>query len=118
MNNIVVYLSPDIKSAAREKIAEILRIRQIDITDDMNTATVVITSPNQISGPFMSLEELTTTMVEKNQQDVFILMEHNKIPDITQILNKPKNYKIIPNKTFKQFNQIKQKQIFNRTNCK
>ncbi len=38
MNNIVVYLSPDIKSDAREKIAEILRIRQIMTTDDKNNA--------------------------------------------------------------------------------
>ena len=122
MNNIIVYLPPDMESELRAKIAERLRIRNIPVTNILQDATIVIVSPDQIPSPGLSLEEIAEAMIEKTRREIFILREHYDFPDIPQIFNeskKNKNKRFINNKNFKQFNQMKHKQIFlNRTQCK
>ena len=122
MNDIVVCIvgMPDIK--LREKIAETLRIHQIQATNNISQATVIVHIPNK--APQMTIEEIALQLIEQTQAQVFKLQEHLDIPDIPVILSKKhtnKNANIISKHSLKKFykNKHQQKQILlHRTKCK
>lgn len=130
MDDIVIaYISPDMESQLRERTLEVLRMRMIQTTDDINKATVVIHSAQQMPGPGMTLAELAEKLVEQTRTEVFELKEQLCPPIIPIVENEPyapcekqknKHTKFIQNYT-KQYNQTKQRQqtrFFQRTKHK
>ena len=127
MNDIIIaYISPDIESQMREKITEVLRMRMIQTTDDIEHATVVIHSAQQMPGPGVTLAELAEKIVEQTRTEIFELKEQldkSLIPPVVNeqpVLTKKQHTKNIQNyvKQYKQTKQRYQTRFFNRTKCK
>lgn len=145
MNDNIVFISPDFDSVNFEKIAEMLRTQQIQTTNDINLATIIIKPHNQpknlivamicnVVNKDLTIAKLVEQQVEKTQQELAQLIEQSmtfKIPEVLdfpdiQLLNpktkkKHKVRKFVSQRNLKQYNQTKQtyKQIlFNRTRCK
>ena len=124
MDNIVCCLVGILDAKTREKIAEMLRIHQIEITDDIKLATRIIHIPD--NAPQMTIEEIALDIIKKNQAQVFKLQKHFDMSNITVILpsqNMHKNNSKVFNQKhiLKQYNknkQIQKQTFFNRTKCK
>lgn len=115
---IIAYISPDIESQMREKIAEVLRKRMIQTTDDIKKATVVIHTTQQVPGPGITLAEIAEKLVEQTKTELFQLKEQLELGFIPPVVNeqpilytKPKNkHNPFVQNYVKQYKQIKQKQ--------
>ena len=108
----IVIISPDIEPELREKIAEILRIRQIQTTDDMNQATVVILSPNQIPGPGIPLAITTEEIIKQYEHKIFELKQKNfnGIFDVPLPTPKNKKHKKSVHPYVQKYNKFQQRQ--------
>lgn len=125
MNKIIAYVSPGFSEAETQKIAEMLRIRQIEITTLAENATLIICVPKDVPGFGMTLEKCAETIVEKYHQEIikftqeiitFTAQPHIDIPDI-QNPRQNKYPHFVAQRAMKRYNQTKQK-LFNRTQCK
>lgn len=102
MHDIVVFISPDFESAQQQKIAEMLRIQQIQTTDNMQKATVVL-QPDKDG-------DTDTTLLRQeiaNQHHIFKMMPNIVIPKPVFKTSK-KTYN--KNQAKIQFNKIQQRQ--------
>ncbi len=114
---IIAYISPDIESQMREKIAEVLRKRMIQTTDDIKKATVVIHTTQQVPSPGITLAEIAEKLVEQTKTELFQLKEQllGFIPPVVNeqpvLYTKQKNkHNPFVQNYVKQYKQIKQKQ--------
>ena len=102
MQNIIVFISPNIYPVVHDKIVDILLTHQIQITDNIDNATIIIDETNDI---------------QKSLDDVFMQLktkpfELHKYPRELAITKKDKiKHFIQRNVNIKQFNTAKQ---FNR----
>ncbi len=117
MNNVVVFIAPTVNDAARQKLAESLRIHQIAITNNIQKATLII-ADTEPPVERMDIAVFAEKIIDKKLQEV-LKMKHEFI-----LLNqKPKDAKSELNMqhTLKQFNQTKKicnQRNFNRKKCK
>lgn len=102
MQNIIVFISPNIYTVVRDKIVNILLTHQIQITDNIDNATIIIDETNDI---------------QKSLDDVFMQLktkpfELHIYPRELTITKKDKiKHFVQRNVNIKQFNTVKQ---FNR----
>ena len=119
MNDIIIaYISPDIESQMREKIAERLRIRQIRTTTDVNKATLVISCLQQIQEPSLTLSELAESLIQQTAQEIVELKDlmYQDISHKTQKIKHQKHVYVL--KQYKQIQQRQKRIFFNRTKYK
>lgn len=113
MRNTVVFISSDFESAQKQKIAEMLRIRQIQITDNMQNATIILQPKKaEDTDTLLQLENVIHQYIFEKMPDIVIpkpvLKTHKKTYN-------QKHAKII------QFNKVLQRQkqfLTNRTRNK
>lgn len=118
MNKIIAYVGPGFSEAETQKIAEILRIRQIETTNDQEKATLVILAPTDVPGFGLTLEKCAETIIEKYHQEIKKLDAQLHILDIPHPMQKKNKYPhFVAQRAMKQYNHTKQK-LFNRTQCK
>lgn len=118
MNKIIAYVGPGFSEAETQKIAEMLRIRQIETTTLAENATLIICVPKDVPGFGMTLEKCAETIVEKYHQEIKKLDAQLHILDIPQPTQKKNKYPhFVSQRAMKRYNQTKQK-LFNRTQCK
>ena len=127
MNQIIAYVGPGFSKDESEKIAEMLRMRQIETTNVKEKATLAICAPQGAPGFGMTLEKCAETIMEEYYQEIMKLKAQLRILDI-QIpdIQKPTRNKYTHSavqRTIKQYNQTKQnnqtkQKLFNRTQCK
>lgn len=125
---IIAYISPEIESQQRERIAETLRMRMIQTTDNIHCATVIIEPKKNVT-----IANIAEILIEQTQQDLDemtkqIIAQH--MHDLGQHAaaveqqvepKKNKHSKFIQPRNLTKFNNIKQMQkraIFNRTRNK
>ncbi|MBO4700876.1 MAG: hypothetical protein J5620_03975 [Alphaproteobacteria bacterium] len=121
MSKIIAYVGPGFSEVESQKIAETLRIRQIETTNVKEKATLVICVQKDVPGFGMTLEKVAETIIENYYQEIMKLKAQLQIPDII-IPDVPKHTQnkhphSAVQRTIKQYNQTKQK-LFNRTQCK
>ena len=112
MRDIVVFISPDFESAQKQKIAEMLRIQQIQTTDDMQKASVILQPKDAVNTEAALRQEIA------NHQHIFKMMPNIMIPK-SVFKTRKKTYN--KNQTKIQFNKIQQRQkqfLINRTRHK
>ena len=115
MKNVIVFIAaPTVDNAMRQKLAELLRIRGIATTNNMQNATLIIADverPVERMGVADFAEKLIEEYAEK------IATSNHEI-----LLHKQKNKpEFNPQHTLKKFNQTKQiyrQRFLNRTKCK
>lgn len=125
---IIAYISPEIESQQRERIAEMLRMRMIQTTDNIHCATVIIEPRKNVT-----VADIAEILIEQTQQDLDemtkqIIAQH--MHDLEQDAaavgqqvepKKNKHSKFIQPRNLTKFNNIKQMQkraMFNRTRNK
>lgn len=117
MNNIVAFIAPSVDDSVRQKLAELLRIRQIATTDNVQNATLIIADVEQ-PVEHMSIADFAERLVDNKIQEILkmkreILLFNQQPQKIKPDLNiRP------PLKQFIQTKQIHKQRVFNRTNCK
>ena len=120
MNKIIAYVGPGFSEAESQKIAETLRMRQIETTNIKKNATLVILAPTDVPGFGMTLEKLAETIVETYYQEIIKFSAQlpvlGGVPDIPKS-TQTKYPHFVVQRAIKQYNQTKQK-LFNRTQCK
>ena len=117
-DEIIAYVGPGFSKAESQKIAEILRMRQIETTTMAENATLVICAPKDVPGFGMTLEKFAETIIEKYHQKIKKLDAQLHILDIPHTMQKKNKYPhFVAQRAIKQYNQTKQK-LFNRTQCK
>ena len=121
MSKIIAYVGPGFSEDEQQKIAETLRIRQIETTNVKEIATLVICAPKDVPGFGMTLEKFAETIIEQYYQEIMKLKAQLQILDI-QIPDIPKPTQtkhphFVAQRTIKQYSQTKQK-LFHRTQCK
>jgi len=120
MSDIIVCLVGIPDAALHEKIAEMLRMHQIQTTNDIKKATAIVHIPNE--APEMTIEEMAQKLIEQTQPKIYELIDRIKIPEIitmpeTRTNTRKKSY-IQINKKYKQIKQTYKQKIFNRTRHK
>jgi hypothetical protein len=121
MNKTIAYVGPGFSKDESQKIAEMLRIRQIETTNAIEKATLVICAPKDVPGFGMTLEKFAETIIEKYYQEIMNLKAQSRILDI-QIPDIPKPTQnkythFAMQHAIKQYNQTKHN-LFHRTQCK
>lgn len=121
MNKIIAYVGPGFSEVESQKIAEMLRIRQIETTNVQEKATLAICALQDVPGFGMTLEKCAEPIIEEYYQEIMKLKAQLRISDI-QIPDIPKPTRnkyphFVAQRAMKQYNQTKQK-LFNRTQCK
>lgn len=121
MNKIIAYVGPGFSEAESQKIAETLRMRQIETTNIKKNATLVILAPTDVPGFGLTLEKMAESIIEKYYQEIMKLnaplcILNSQIPVIPKS-TQTKYPHFVVQRTIKQYNQTKQK-LFNRTQCK
>jgi len=128
---IIAYISPEIESQQRERIAETLRMRMIQTTDNIHCATVIIEPRKNMTIADIAKKLVELTVQEVNELATIMkteeeMMSNLTIPIIEQPLEliepkKNKHSKFIRQQNLKKFTTIKQMQkraMFNRTKHK
>jgi len=124
---IIAYISPDIESQQHERIAEMLRMRMIQTTDNVHCATVIIEPKKNVT-----VADIVEILVEQSRQDLDKMteqiiaqhmhdLEQHAVVVERQVEPKNKHSKFIQPRNLTKFNNIKQMQkraIFNRTRNK
>lgn len=142
MADIVVFISPDFTDADKEKIAESMRIHEIETTTDPNVATAILepslkkTTPKTIGMVLenapqnLTLADIAQIVVDQTRGEIFELkqhmdyMEHMNNVIIPEVLptppvlpkkshhNKLRTYGT-PKQQFTNANNIRNRKIFN-----
>ena len=142
MSDIVVFISPKFTVDDKQKIAELMRMREIKTTDDRRNATVVLepvlydkqsehqsiviaTDPKK---PTATLADIAEKIVDETRGQIFKLKENlmSDIPEViaaSMVLPKKSHHRknTYPKQSlsnFKSINNIRNNRIFNRTNHK
>lgn len=88
MSDIIVFISPDFTDADKEKIAESMRIHEIETTTDPNVATAILepslkkTTPKTIcmvlenAPKNLTLADIAQTLVNQTRSEIFELKQH------------------------------------------
>lgn len=125
-NTIIAFISPEIELELRNEIAEILRIHRISLTDNVNKATVVIHTTEQIFDSGMTPTKLIEKIAQQPKTHVFELPKNfdDSIPPVIEkqpvFPAKKRNTKFIQNHTnrYKRTKQRKQTRFLTRTKHK
>ena len=147
MSDIIVFISPKFTDADKEKIAESMRIHEIEITTDPNIATAILepslkkTTPKTIGMVLenapknLTLADIAQILVEQTRGEIFELKQHMEqmeyiknvvIPEVsaaqTALPKKSYHKKThtydTSKKQFNYINKIRNKTVFNRTKHK
>lgn len=121
MPEILAFISPDADQKMREKLALLMYMRGIVVTDDIKRATIVV-MPSDAPKP----KETLRKEIEQKEY-IFRRLEHisDILPDI--VISKPKAKKNKQKKTFTHNNVFGKyncaktaylQKFFNRTTCK
>lgn len=140
MSNIIVFISPKFTDADKEKIAESMRIHEIEITTDPNIATAILepslkkTTPKTIGMVLenapqnLTLADIAQIVIDQTQGQIFKIFKLRE----DFMANIPVIYDPMPNKShhhkntypkqslsrFKSVNNIRNNKFFTRTKHK
>ena len=143
MSDIIVFISPKFTDADKEKIAESMRIHEIEITTDPNIATAILepslkkTTPKTIGMVLenapknLTLADIAQILVEQTRGEIFELKQPEYIKNVvipevsaaqTALPKKSYHKKThtydTSKKQFNYINKIRNKTVFNRTKHK
>lgn len=117
MTETIAFISPNIDKTMRQKIAELLRIRQIKTTDDIQDATLIIADVGQ-PVERMGIADFAEKIIAKYLQKVSILNREILLLNKKLEKNKPEFNMRHPLKQFNQTKQTYRQRFFNRTRYK
>ena len=143
MSDIVVFISQKFTDSDREKIAELMRIREIKTTNDRRNATVVLepvvydrqsedlsiviaTEPNK---PTTTLADIADMLVDETRGQIFKLKEDLIMANIPEIIyqsmtlpkksyHRKKAYQKQSLSKFNSINNMRNNKFFTRTTHK
>ena len=143
MSDIIVFISPKFTDADKEKIAESMRIHEIEITTDPNIATAILepslkkTTPKTIGMVLenapqnLTVADIAQILVEQTRGEIFELKQPEYIKNVvipevsaaqTALPKKSYHKKThtydTSKKQFNYINKIRNKTVFNRTKHK
>ncbi len=147
MSDIIVFISPKFTDADKEKIAESMRIHEIETTTDPNVATAILepslkkTTPKTIGMVLenapqnLTLADIAQIVIDQTRGEIFEIKQHMEhmeyiknvvIPEVsaaqTALPKKSYHKKThtydASKKQFNYINKIRNKTVFNRTKHK